>query len=142
MDKKKTTTIVGGIAAFNLKETTIDLTKIGNRRFMFNPKSCTFLIGAEDESPILVGSHAEEFHNSGCKESFDDFVRGWIGYNKGKYKNGIIHFSPQIVDANFDRGFDTLLAFTKQVGISRNTLIRGFIQAKETPICKLLPKRF
>lgn len=126
----------------NLKTETVDFSNVGNRRFMYNPKTGTLLLGSEDIEKgckKIISSHAEEFHDAGIAENFDDFLRGWLGYNRREYKHGILHFTPHIIKTQFDRGFDTLLAFVAQIGIDGKTKVRGFITFNEVPLKELLP---
>jgi len=129
----------------NLKLNQVDLTNVGNRRFMYNPKTCTLLLGGEDVekgSHEMVSSHAEEFHQAGIKEDYDDFVRGWIGYNSRQYRHGIIHFAPNICKASFNQGFDTLSAFASQLHIDGKTKVLNFVKYGEQLMGDLLPNRF
>lgn len=127
----------------NLKLEQVDFRNVGNRRFMYNPKTGTLLLGSEDiekGSREMRSSHAEEFHDARIQESFDDFVRGWIGYDGRKYRHGIIHFAPNICEASFDQGFDTLTAFAAQVRIDGKTRILNFVKYGEQLMGDLLPK--
>ena len=47
-----------------------------NRRFMFNPKTATLILGYQYRNGELVSSHADEYASAGTGELFDDFVRG------------------------------------------------------------------
>jgi hypothetical protein len=49
----------------------------GARRFMLHPKTGTAVFGALGHDPSS-GTHAEDLANSGAKEPFDSFERGWI----------------------------------------------------------------
>ena len=129
----------------NLRLEQVDFKNVGNRRFMFNPKTGTLLLGGEDVekgSRKMVSSHAEEFHDAGIAENFDDFVRGWLGYNSRQYRHGIIHFAPCICEATFDQGFDTLTAFSAQLRIDGKTKILNFVKYGEQTMGDLLPNRF
>ena len=129
----------------NLKLEQVDFKNVGNRRFMYNPKTGTLLLGSEDiekGSREMRSSHAEEFHDAGIQERFDDFVRGWIGYDGRKYRHGIIHFAPNICEATFDQGFDTLTAFAAQLRIDGKTKILNFVKYGEQTMGDLLPNRF
>lgn len=129
----------------NLRLEQVDLKNVGNRRFMYNPKTGTLLLGDEDRIRNRRGhdgSHAEEFNDAGIKENFDDFVRGWIGYNSRQYRHGIIHFAPNISEATFDRGFDTLTAFASQLRIDGKTRVLNFLKFGEQAMGDLLPTRF
>ena len=129
----------------NLRLEQVDFKNVGNRRFMFNPKTGTLLLGSEDiekGSREMRSSHAEEFHDAGITENFDDFVRGWLGYNSRQYRHGIIHFAPNICEATFDQGFDTLTAFASQLRIDGKTKILNFVKYGEQTMGDLLPNRF
>lgn len=129
----------------NLRMEQVDFKNVGNRRFMFNPKTGTLLLGGEDVekgSRKMVSSHAEEFHDARITENFDDFVRGWFGYNSRQYRHGIIHFAPAICEATFDQGFDTLTAFASQLRIDGKTKILNFVKYGEQTMGDLLPNRF
>ena len=109
---------------------------IDNRRFMVNPKTGTFVFGKDNE---LDGSHAEEFSHTGCKENFDDFVRGWIGFGRD-YPNGIIHFAPNIPSQCvwlFERGYDVLELFSSH-GAPGNCIVRGFGNVWEQPLGEII----
>jgi hypothetical protein len=112
----------------NTKKQFINMQKIQNRRFMFNPQTGTLLLGRQHGKNVLTGSHAEEHGDMNTGEPFDDFIRGWIGGTDINYENGIIHFAPNIPKGHvelFDKGFTTLKMFT-QNGANGNTIIRGF----------------
>ena len=108
---------------FNATET-FDIHTFSNRRFMYNPDTETFVFGVDKDSR---GSHATEFHDSGCTEDFDDFVRGWIGTGKD-YPDGIIHFAPCIPRECawlYNKAYSVIDAL-KHHGLNGNTVIRGF----------------
>ena len=87
----------------------------------------------------MASSHAEEFGESGCKENYDDFIRGWVG-NGGDYPDGIIHFAPNIPKECvklFDKAYSTLEMFKKN-GMGKKCIIRGFGDTWEQPYDKLL----
>ena len=126
----------------NLKLEQVDLSNVGNRRFMYNPNTGTLFLGSENNKIKDCGSHAEEFHDAAIKENFDDFVRGWIGYNSRQYRHGIIHFAPNICEATFNQGFDTLTAFASQLHIDGKTKVLNFVKYGEQLMGDLLPSRF
>ena len=105
-----------------------NMQKIQNRRFMFNPKTGTLILGRQyADKGKLVSSHAEEHGRMNTGEPYDNFIRGWVGTGRG-YIDGVIHFAPSISKENltmFDKGFSTLEMFVKN-GATENTLIRGF----------------
>ncbi len=140
--RKPTVNAIDGVQTINLNKENIDLSTIYNRRFMYNPKTGTLVLGKERAS-IEYESHAEELAKSGVEEPFDDFARGWIGYSKrGAYKNGIIHFAPSIGQKNFEQGFETLSDLAGEIGINGNTIIRGFVGKWEQPLSEIFPNRF
>ena len=125
----------------DLNKQKVDFSNVGNRRFMYNPKTGTFFLGKEDgKGNGIVSSHSEEFHQAGITEDFDDFVRGWLGYNRSTYRHGIIHFAPNIIKPQFNRGFDTLQVLIKQTGIDGMTKVRGFVSFGEIQMKELLPE--
>lgn len=129
-DNKMPVEISDRLQVINLKKNRTDLSRVDNRRFMLNPKTGTLILGDEKYghgADLVAGSHSEEFFDSGVKENFDDFIRGWIGYTaRGRYKNGIIHFAPSISAENFDNGFDVIQFLRAQNGVNERTVIRGF----------------
>jgi hypothetical protein len=129
-DNKMPVEISDRLQVIDLKKNRTDLSRVDNRRFMLNPKTGTLILGDEKYghgADLVAGSHSEEFFDSGVKENFDDFIRGWIGYTaRGRYKNGIIHFAPSISAENFDNGFDAIQFLRAQDGINERTLVRGF----------------
>jgi len=134
-----------GAMVANLRLEQVDMQNVSNRRFMFNPHTGTLLLGDEDRERNRRGldsSHAEEFHDAGIGECFDDFVRGWIGFGGRQYRHGIIHFAPSICEATFDQGFDTLTAFAAQLRIDKKTKVRNFVKYGEQTMGDLLPGRF
>lgn len=140
-DNRKPVEISDRLQVIDLKKNRTDLSRVNNRRFMLNPKTGTLILGDEKYghgADLVAGSHSEEFFDSGVKENFDDFIRGWIGYTaKGRYKNGIIHFAPSISAENFDNGFDALQFLRAQNGVNERTVIRGFGPVGEETIKEL-----
>lgn len=116
----------------------INILQITNRRFMYNPQTGTLILGNEMYGKSICSSHAQEFYASKAEGHFDDYLRGWIGVSKS-YPHGIIHFAPAVSIEQFDRGFDTLLMFTKLEGINDDTLVRGFCSSLEVRLKDLLP---
>ena len=109
-----------------------DMKKIKKRRFMYNPKSGTLIIGQDTE---IAKSHAEEYGTTATTEPIDYFVRGWIGNGKG-YPHGVIHFAPNIPKECawlYEKGSDTLDMF-KENGATKDCLIRGFGRVWEQPM--------
>lgn len=136
--------IVSGVMKVDTSEQAIDMQEIRNRRFMFDPKTSTLVLGRQySRSRELSGSHAGELADAGITEGYDGFVRGWIGTGKG-YPHGVIHFAPHVDAANiplFERAFDTLQMFSGN-GAEGGTLIRGFGSVWEQPLSSILsPQR-
>ena len=124
------------------RRTSFDMRQIQNRRFMYQPQTGELILGYQHKSSRLVSSHAEEHFDSGANAPFDSFVRGWIGTGKD-YKNGIIHFAPDIPAQNieaFDKGFSTLQMFSEN-NANGDTVIRGFGGVWEQPLNNLITER-
>jgi hypothetical protein len=140
-DNKMPVEISDRLQVIDLKKNRTDLSRVDNRRFMLNPKTGTLILGDEKYghgADLVAGSHSEEFFDSGVKENFDDFIRGWIGYTaRGRYKNGIIHFAPSISAENFDNGFDAIQFLRAQDGVNERTVVRGFGTVGEETIKEL-----
>ena len=136
--------ISDSLHVFDLRWKTIDLSSIGNRRFMYHPDGW-LILGAEDSvSGKLLKSHAEEYHEATQLQSnlpsFDSFIRGWVGIG-GSYKSGIIHFAPCIPAENiemFDKAFSFIEA-ALQNGFTPKCILRGFPGAWEQSIKKAIP---
>jgi len=132
--------IVSGVMKVDTNEQAIDMQKIRNRRFMYDPKTATLVLGRQYPwNKQLISSHAVELAEAGITEGYDDFVRGWVGAGKG-YPHGVIHFAPHVSGANillFERAFDTLQMFSGN-GAEGGTLIRGFGSAWEQPLSSIL----
>lgn len=137
------------LQVFNLNNYKIDLSSVENRRFMYHPDGW-LVLGAEDtvnrRGQGLLKSHAEE-HFEAKREcdslpAFDEFVRGWIGFG-GAYKNGIIHFAPNIPSKDIEL-FDKAFSFVETVlenGFTKDAVLRGFPGDWEQPIRAVLPDR-
>lgn len=106
--------IVPEIMRIDTRTQAIDMQQIGNRRFLFNPKTGVLVLGRQyQETSLVNASHAVELADAGITKDFDDFVRGWIGTGRN-YPKGVIHFAPCVDSGNislFDRAFDTLEMF-------------------------------
>jgi inorganic pyrophosphatase-like protein/conjugative element/phage-associated large polyvalent protein/RadC-like JAB domain-containing protein len=118
-----------------LKNERFDLHDIGNRRFMFNPKTHELVLGAEGVTRRLTfASHAEEHEASGAKGQYDDFVKGWIGTSKKEYPHGVIHFSPGVSPKLFNENADyaddilrTLELFARNGGTKKTVIRNGLV---------------
>ena len=114
--------------------------QIGNRRFLFNPKTGVLVLGRQyQETSLVNASHAVELADAGITKDFDDFVRGWIGTGRN-YPKGVIHFAPCVDSGNislFDRAFDTLEMF-RENGALAGTVVRGFGSRWEQPLSAIL----
>ena len=84
--------ITDSIMRIDTSRNNFNMQDIENRRFMFNPKTATLILGYQYRNGELVSSHADEYASAGTGELFDDFVRGWIGTSK-EYTDGGIHFA-------------------------------------------------
>ena len=72
--------IVPEIMRIDTRTQAIDMQQIGNRRFLFNPKTGVLVLGRQyQETSLVNASHAVELADAGITKDFDDFVRGWIG---------------------------------------------------------------
>lgn len=140
--------ISSGLEVFDLRHTSIDLTSIGNRRFMYHPNGW-LILGAEDvitkKGAKLLSSHAEEYHEATllCRNlpAFDSFLRGWIGIG-GAYKSGIIHFAPCISADNiemFEKAFSFIEAALEN-GFTTKAILRGFPGAWEQSVKSIFPE--
>ena len=98
--------IVPEIMRIDTRTQAIDMQQIGNRRFLFNPKTGVLVLGRQyQETSLVNASHAVELADAGITKDFDDFVRGWIGTGRN-YPKGVIHFAPCVDSGNislFDR---------------------------------------
>lgn len=128
--------IVPEIMRIDTRTQAIDIQKINNRRFLFNPKTGVLILGKQfGKAKGLPGSHAEELAATGITKDFDNFVRGWIGTGRD-YPKGVIHFTPCVDSRNiplFDRAFSTLEMFRKN-GALAGTVVRGFGSLWEQPL--------
>lgn len=134
------------LQVINLKLQAIDLSQIGNRRFMYHPTGL-LILGEEDKlhpGNGLYSSHAEEYHLASSQlnqpfPSFDSFCRGWIGNSK-EYPHGIIHFAPGI-QANylphFHAAFD-FLEISQNNGLTNQVVLRNFCDQWEQTLADLL----
>lgn len=137
------------LQVFDLNKTQIDLSAIGNRRFMYHSDGI-LILGAEDVTKHSRGiskSHAEEFGEAEAfawdnLPPFDDFVRGWIGVGK-RYPDGIIHFAPHIPSScglYFNTAFDFIEMAIKN-GFNQKSVLRGFGEVWERPVSDVLGEK-
>ena len=126
----------------NTKNDSFDMQEIQNRRFMFNPKTGSMIIGRQYFSEGIESSHAEEHGRLSKEEPYDDFIRGWVGGAGSQYKSGVIHFAPPIEKNNiemYNKSFSTLEIFAKN-GALTETIIRGFPVEWEQPLKNIINK--
>lgn len=145
MDKKNHNTtgrterlVEKSLMVVNVRREIIDVLRITNRRFMYDPQTGVLLLGDETYGKSIHSSHAQEFHDSQAGGRFDDYLRGWVGISR-RYPRGIVHFAPAVSMEQFDRGFDTLLMFARLEGINGDTVVRGFCTLPETKLSGILP---
>ena len=131
-----------GVLLIDTRRASFDVRAIKNRRFLYEPQTKTLILGYQYRGKNLISSHAEEHADSGAKEPFDRFIRGWIGTGRD-YKNGVIHFAPNIDGQNpeqFDRTYSTLEMF-RENNANGKTVVRGFGDRWEQPLSNLIPER-
>lgn len=138
MDKQ---TICAAVMRMDTDKECFDMQQIKNRRFMYDPKTATLVLGRQyGKVKGVPSSHAEELANAGITERYDEFVRGWVGTGKG-YPCGVIHFAPHLDErssaSRFERAFDTLEMFARN-GAVAGTLVRGFGSRWEQPLFAIL----
>lgn len=130
------------IMVINTKKNTININEIDNRRFMFLPEKSLLVLGKQyGKTRNVIDSHAVELYQAGVTESYDSFIKGWVGSGRG-FPHGVIHFAPSIDEKNikmFDRAFDTLSMFSEN-GAAAKTLIRGFGRQWEQPLSAVFPE--
>lgn len=134
--------IENGVLLIDTRRACFDMQAIENRRFMYEPQTGTLILGYQFRGKDLASSHAEEHADSGATEPFDRFIRGWIGTGR-EYKNGVIHFAPNIDGQNpeqFDRAYSTLEMFRENKANGK-TVVRGFGDRWEQPLSNLIPER-
>ena len=122
----------------NVRREIIDVLRITNRRFMYDPQTGVLLLGDETYGKSIRSSHAQEVPDSQAGGRFDDYLRGWVGISR-RYPRGIVHFAPAVSMEQFDRGFDTLLMCARLEGINGDTVVRGFCTLPETKLSGILP---
>lgn len=145
MDKKNHNTtgrterqVEKSLMVVNVRWEIIDVLRITNRRFMYDPQTGILLLGDETYGKSIRSSHAQEFHDSQAGGRFDDYLRGWVGTSR-QYPRGIVHFAPAVSMEQFNREFDTLLMFARLEGINGDTVVRGFCNLPETRLGGILP---
>ena len=129
------------IMLINTAKQYFNMQLIDNRRFMYNPKTNTLILGKQylKNSKKIFSNHAEEHATVEKIEPYDDFIKGWIGTSKS-LDNGVIHFAPQISQSDieeFDAGFMTLKMFSEN-GATNKTVIRGFPGSWEQPLSNII----
>jgi len=140
-DKQKAG-ITDSIMLIDTKKQCFDMQEIQNRRFMYNPRSGTMILGYQyKRQNKIISSHAEEHARCGTREPYDDFIRGWIGTGR-QYKEGVIHFAPNIGKDSpaelFNRAYDTFTMF-RENGAKDGTVIRAFGAVWEQPLSSIIP---
>lgn len=145
MDKKNHNTtgrterqVEKSLMVINIRREIIDILRITNRRFMYDPRTGILLLGDEIYGKSIRSSHAQEFHASKAGGCFDDYLRGWVGTSR-QYPHGIVHFAPAVSMEQFDRGFDTLQMFARLEDINGDTIVRGFCSLSEVRLSEILP---
>lgn len=132
--------IIQDIMRIDTRVQAVDMQKIDNRRFMYDPDTGILVLGRQYAvTSTSVSSHAAELAGAGITKDYDAFVRGWIGTG-GHYPVGVIHFVPCVDErdmALFDRAFDTLEMFADN-GMMFGTVIRGFGREWEQPASVIL----
>ena len=136
--------IVRELMKVDTRTQAIDIQKIDNRRFMYDPNGGTLILGRQyGKTKGLLGSHAEDLAKAGITQGYDGYIRGWVGTGKD-YPDGVIHFAPHIESqavALFDKAFDTLEMFSAN-GARGKTVVRGFCDRWEQPLSSILhPER-
>lgn len=130
------------VMLLDTRRLSFDMQDIENRRFMYQPQTGTLILGYQYRGKDLVSSHAEELADSGAKELFDSFIRGWVGTGR-EYRDGVIHFAPSIDSRSagqIDRAFSTLEMF-RENNANGKTVVRGFGDRWEQPLSYLIPER-
>lgn len=136
MDK---VTLNGSAMKINTETQVFDMRNISNRRFLFNPKTKTLILGEVEHGRKLVSTHFQDHSLLGGKESFNDFVSGWVGNGNG-YENGVIHFTPPLPPVSsviYNIGFPAIEMFRKN-GATGKTVLRGFWKKWEMPLGEAL----
>ena len=140
--KKQNIYLFDDVMLIDTKTQKFNMLDIKNRRFMYNTKTGTLILGCEGtvKNNGLISSHTDEHAVSKATEPFDSFIRGWIGKG-GKYPHGVIQFTPAIskdapIDL-FNNAFDTLKMFVRNKAAKR-TVVRGFGEEWEQLITSVI----
>lgn len=81
---KRTKREIGkALMVINIKQEIIDILQITNRRFMYNPKIGSLILGDEVYGKNICSSHSQEFYVSKADGHFDDYCVGGLEYQKG-----------------------------------------------------------
>ena len=114
MDKKNHSTtgrterqVEKSLMVIDVRREIIDVLRVTNRRFMYDPQTGILLLGDETCGKSIRSSHAQEFHESKAGGCFDDYLCGWISTSK-QYPRGIVHFAPAVCMEQFDKTTGTL----------------------------------
>lgn len=134
--------LIEGVMVIDTRMQSFDLKQVKNRRFMYSSKHHTLVLGDPKAGRKIIGSHSQEFHQAKVKGLFDEYIRGWIGRNTSDYKEGIVHFAPQLCVVNLDEGISFLKVLSNAKGFGRHCKVRGFKNVSETSVFKLLPSLF
>lgn len=138
----ETVNLIDGLMILNTKRQAFNLKQIRNRRFMYSSKYHTLILGDAKAGVKIIGSHAQEFHSCNAEGNFDDYIRGWIGRNSTDYRQGIIHFAPQLCVSTMDEGLSILRILSKFDGFGKNSKVRGIQNLSECSLIDLLPSLF
>ena len=72
--------IVPEIMRIDTRTQAIDMQQIGNRRFLFNPKTGVLVLGRQyQETSLVNASHAVELADAGITKDFDDLCGAGSG---------------------------------------------------------------
>ena len=121
-----------------------DLTQYKNTRFMYNPNNREIILGSEYDT-VENGSHATLFYSAkqNTNTGYDNyFIKGWIGFGGRKYKNGVIHFAPNIRPEQSEAVMQSidLVEKLKKHGFTDNTWVRGLVRFDEYKIKDMYEK--
>lgn len=91
----------------NLNKDKIDITKIKNAKFLYKPDTKELILESGDFGNI----------------NLNDYIRGFISFDN-HYKNGIIHFSPEIRKENIEKINAGLLLIEQLIKLGANDKIK------------------